>query len=164
MGQNKEIKQNWTAPRNLDICFCHYAKNKCFIKEFFSKCYLTRSFLRICSHLLKKSLMENFIFCAVCAHFSCYWLPIYHSFISSLCSPEYLSLEEKYVIFRYGDEGSWQKHPAEYSLHKIVDLFPSSMFQISGRRKKPSRWKNINTHTHTPADINNWQVSYKTAF
>ena len=35
------------------------------IKEFFSKCDQIRSFLGIWSHLLKKSLMEIFIFCAV---------------------------------------------------------------------------------------------------
>ena len=35
------------------------------IKDFFSKCDQIRSFLRIWSHLLKKSLMEIFIFCAV---------------------------------------------------------------------------------------------------
>ena len=35
------------------------------IKDFFSKCNQTRSFLRIWSHLLKKSFMENFIFCAL---------------------------------------------------------------------------------------------------
>ena len=35
------------------------------IKDFFSKCDQIRSSLRIWSHLLKKSLMENFIFCAV---------------------------------------------------------------------------------------------------
>ena len=36
------------------------------IKDLFSKCDQIRSFLRIWSHLLKKSLMvENFIFCAV---------------------------------------------------------------------------------------------------
>ena len=35
------------------------------IKDFFSKCDQIRSFLRIWSHLLKKSLMENFIFCIV---------------------------------------------------------------------------------------------------
>ena len=35
------------------------------IKDFFSKCDQIRSFMRIRSHLLKKSLMENFIFCAV---------------------------------------------------------------------------------------------------
>ena len=35
------------------------------IKEFFSKYDQIRSFQRIWSHLLMKSLMENFIFCAV---------------------------------------------------------------------------------------------------
>ena len=40
-------------------------KMKFFIKNLFSKRDQIRSFLRIWSHLLKKSLMENFIFCAV---------------------------------------------------------------------------------------------------
>ena len=35
------------------------------IKDFFSKYDQIRSFLRILSHLLKKSLIENFILCAV---------------------------------------------------------------------------------------------------
>ena len=35
------------------------------IKDFFSKCDQIRSFPRIWSHLLKKRLMENYIFCAV---------------------------------------------------------------------------------------------------
>ena len=35
------------------------------IKDFFNKCEQIGSFLRIWSHLLKKFLMENFIFCAV---------------------------------------------------------------------------------------------------
>ena len=35
------------------------------IKDFFSKCDQIRSFLPIWLHLLKKSLIENFIFCAV---------------------------------------------------------------------------------------------------
>ena len=34
------------------------------IKDFLIKCDQIRSFLRIWSHLLNKSLMENFIFCA----------------------------------------------------------------------------------------------------
>ena len=38
---------------------------KFFIKDFSSKYDQIRSFQRIWSHLLKKSLMENFIFCAV---------------------------------------------------------------------------------------------------
>ena len=35
------------------------------IKDFFSKCGQIHSFLRIRLHFLKKSLKENFIFCAV---------------------------------------------------------------------------------------------------
>ena len=35
------------------------------IKDFFSKCDQIRNFLWIWSHLLQKSLMDNFIFCAV---------------------------------------------------------------------------------------------------
>ena len=35
------------------------------VKDFFSKCHQIRKKLRIWSHLLKKSLIENFIFCAV---------------------------------------------------------------------------------------------------
>ena len=40
-------------------------KMKFSIKNFFSKYDQIRSLLQIWSHLLKKSLMENFIFCAV---------------------------------------------------------------------------------------------------
>ena len=40
-------------------------KMKFSIKDFFSKCDQIRSFLRIWSHLPKKSLIENFIFCEV---------------------------------------------------------------------------------------------------
>ena len=40
-------------------------KMKFSIKDLFSKCDQIRRKLRIWSHLLKKSLMENFIFCAV---------------------------------------------------------------------------------------------------
>ena len=40
-------------------------KMKFSVKDFFSKCDQIRSILRIWSHLLKISLMKNFIFCAV---------------------------------------------------------------------------------------------------
>ena len=48
------------------------------IKDFLSKCDQMRSLLRIWSHLLKKSLMENFSFCAVNLS------PFEDSFVSSL--------------------------------------------------------------------------------
>ena len=40
-------------------------KTKFSIKDFFSKCDQIRSKLRVWSHLMKKSLTENFILCAV---------------------------------------------------------------------------------------------------
>ena len=40
-------------------------KMKFSIKDFFSKCDQIRRKLRIWSHLLKKPLIENFIFCAM---------------------------------------------------------------------------------------------------
>ena len=42
-----------------------HKKVKFSIKDFFNKCDQIRSLLWIWSHLLKKSLMENFILCAV---------------------------------------------------------------------------------------------------
>ena len=49
--------------RRTQIVAMH-KKMKFFIKNFFSKRDQIRSFLRIWSNLLTKSLMENFIFCA----------------------------------------------------------------------------------------------------
>ena len=43
------------TPRKMKFC----------IRDFFVKCDQIRSFLPVWWHLLKKSLMENFIFCAV---------------------------------------------------------------------------------------------------
>ena len=42
-------------------------KMKISIKDFLSECDQISSFQQIWSHLLKKSLMENFISCAVCS-------------------------------------------------------------------------------------------------
>ena len=44
------------------------------IKDFFIKCDQIRSLLRIWSHLLKKFLMGNFIFCAVYAKSLNFWI------------------------------------------------------------------------------------------
>ena len=69
--------------RNNNII--HSKKIKFFIKDFFSKCDQIRRKLRIWSHLLKKSLMENFIFCAVIRnlHERCLRLLIYNDKKSS---------------------------------------------------------------------------------
>ena len=47
------------------VTYCIKQKMKFSIKDFSSKCGQIRSFLQIRSHLLKKSLMKNFIFCPV---------------------------------------------------------------------------------------------------
>ena len=47
------------------LWFSTTQKIKFSIKDFFSKCDQIRRKLRTWSHLLKKSLIENFIFCAV---------------------------------------------------------------------------------------------------
>ena len=52
------------------------------------------------------------------------------------------------IRFGNRDERTWQKHPDEYSQHKIVDPYLSSMSWTSCSWKKPSRWKNINTQVH----------------
>ena len=49
-------------------------KMKFFIKGFFCKCDQFRNFLRIWSHLLSISLMENFILCAVCCAQDLLWI------------------------------------------------------------------------------------------
>ena len=66
-----KIHSNWWHYSLLDVFLLLLTvkytaqKMKFSIKSFFVKCYQIRSFLQIWSHLLKKSLMENFIFCAV---------------------------------------------------------------------------------------------------
>ena len=64
--QNQDYQQKILAWK----CLCYHQLNtaqkmKFSIKDFFSKCDQIRRKLQIWSHLPKKSLMENFIFCAV---------------------------------------------------------------------------------------------------
>ena len=66
---DKELKSLGLNKRGHLICLKCFSidctKMKFSIKDFFSKCEQINIFLRIWSHLLNKSLMENFIFCAV---------------------------------------------------------------------------------------------------
>ena len=57
----------FTCPSINETSTLTAQKMKFSIKDFFSNCDQIRSLLRIWSHLLKKSLMENIIFCAVFA-------------------------------------------------------------------------------------------------
>ena len=81
LTQNDDRKSNhfnyniWVIPLGISKAFesihtpcMHCRKMKFSIKDFFSKCDQIRSFLRIWSHLLKISLMENFILYVVMLH------------------------------------------------------------------------------------------------
>ena len=65
-NQYLQLLEKWYfvfRPRNFAL---HTAqKMRFFIKDFFSKCDQIRRKMRIWSHLLKKSLMENYIFFTV---------------------------------------------------------------------------------------------------
>ena len=63
----EDQKDNNNALKGIrNMCHSNIAqKMKFSIKHFFSKCDQIHRKLRIWSHLLKNSLMENFIFCAV---------------------------------------------------------------------------------------------------
>ena len=61
---------NLIAPIMKTVRQAHYTKNEVSIKDFFSKSDQIRRKLQIWSHVLKKSLMENFIFCAEVLHFA----------------------------------------------------------------------------------------------
>ena len=55
------------AAQHTQIKISHYTKIKFSIEDLFIKCGKIRTFLWIWSHLVNKSLMEKFIFCAVIA-------------------------------------------------------------------------------------------------
>ena len=71
-----------------------HEKMKFFIKDFFSKCYQIRSQW---SHLLKKSLMENFIVCAVHSS-SCIAFPFYDNLILKLFQRTSDCLDKGYIF------------------------------------------------------------------
>ena len=64
-GREDTVKSTSILSISLLTAICTAQKLKFSNKDFFSKWDQIRSFLRIWPHLLKKSLMENFIFSAV---------------------------------------------------------------------------------------------------
>ena len=84
--------------------FKHFTaqKMKFSIKDFFSKWDQMRSFLRIWSHLLKKSLMECFIFCAVVVVITRCWVQYGKYFPSfSYFVNYFMSLWASEIIAKY---------------------------------------------------------------
>ena len=76
---------------------------------------------------------------------------MYHiRFLSSSRSLEFSSLEVKYDILGYRDEGTWQRHSVEYSQHNIVDPYPQACLQhLADGRSLHGRRVDTHTHTHT---------------
>ena len=92
---------------------CTAQKMKFSIKNFFSKYDHIRSFLRIWSHLLKKSLMENLIFFV-----QCWWQPSFKSTIQSYTTFKNMSFQ--------------------YTSYKHVRLY--RFFSVLTNRKKWIYW------------------------
>ena len=65
LDESKAFNRKFVGRYPMNLSYSTAQKMKFSIKDLFSKCDLIGSFPRIWSHLLKKSLMENFIFCAV---------------------------------------------------------------------------------------------------
>ena len=114
---------------------------------FFSKCDQIRSFLRIWSHLLKKYIMENFIFCAVYLTQSPHELQNINVTIMSLNENDLLHVIIKYTFFykqqfykkRQAEIGKNQakakQHPeAELLLIENYSLFSSTLLSKNNRR------------------------------
>ena len=55
-------------------------------------------------------------------------------------------MEVKYDIFRYENEGTWQK--LQENIHNTRSLTCTSQVCLGQLAVSPP-WKNINTHTHT---------------
>ena len=67
LQEGQGMRKNFTTYKKIIVYKTNNTaqKVKFSIKDFFSKCNQICSFQQIRSHLLKKSLMEYFIFCAV---------------------------------------------------------------------------------------------------
>ena len=74
------------------------------IKEFFSKCDQICSFLRIWSHLLKKPLMENLIFCAAFLRIEhikiCFYFYLVFNFIILNCKQKKTDTQKSFTAWK----------------------------------------------------------------
>ena len=99
---------------------------KFFIKHFFSNCDQIRSFLKIWSHLLKKSLKENFVFCAV------YIVYIWHNLNISLfliCSYVWRNILKSEILV----EGTFSREPSFSSKNRAISETQISIKDIESK-------------------------------
>ena len=101
---------------------------KFYIKDFFSKCDQIRWKLRIWSHSLKKSLLENFIFCAVFLKIRnpftsgefCFSHPANIQFTTISVVPFFLCSEFRTVIFSFASCFEALLHFSDSSLSSSI--------------------------------------------
>ena len=88
------------------------------IKDFLSKCDQIRSFLRIWSHLLKKSLKENFSFCAV--HIRVMWRVKFVQFVRLICRAQFFKPQIIFVKSSFID--ICQTHLCVSAIYRVIAL------------------------------------------
>ena len=126
----------------------HCTKMKFSIKHFLSKCDQMRTFLRIWSHLLTKSVMENFIFCAAllsfCLSFWVFFLTYlfffsfffffsggFDNIFSSLNSSAVLSSVASRFRFMFAEHGTVNKRQAIWMNKALLLIFWTITITIS---------------------------------
>ena len=117
----------------LSCFFYHTAqKMKLSIKDFFSKCDQIRRKLRIWSHLLKKSLMESFFFCAVSrtANLNFAWILRILTYLSVTTILMLLCLAVQHCLTNFQVFQQYHKcHDFHVSAHKVATNLTWSLSQ-----------------------------------
>ena len=108
-------------------------KMKFSIKDFFRKCDQVLNFLRIWLHLLKKSLMENFIFCAV----SSQWEKIIK--ILSKIRSIFSKLIQTNIVLKAKSAENMNKFNNDQSNSKKLLHFKSNITLVEGLKKLTER-------------------------
>ena len=134
------------------------------IKDFFSKFDQVRKKLRIWSHLLRKSLMKNFIFCAVyefitllrCEAMAPCWV-----WKSNICWPPFRGFIcpiDTALVWKYEDsqQRSWQKW-------KRVKIQKQSSKNVSRERYSENMQKTYRRTPMSKFDSSAWMFSCKFA-
>ena len=102
-------------------------KRKFSIKEFCIKCHQIRSFLRTWSYLLKRFLMENFIFCAVqLEKANLFRWVLFHevTFVDKFSTKiaAFYKLASTFSLFCSIDQNSWE-NPAKVLIFEKLAAF-----------------------------------------
>ena len=122
------------------ICFnLSGQKVKFFIEDFFSKCDQIRWKLRIWWHLLKKYLMENFIFCAVPEDAS---FSIRKKVVQIIFRGNYFRIRVNFKIHLT----SWKKTQEIKTRELSLNTYTQLIFLV-GEEGKPSCWCKYNKWT-----------------